>query len=116
MYVIVREFKVEPGNETTFESAFDPRTGSRARLFAASDAFLGSELLRGDADTTRFLAVERWRSQRAYERFGISHSEDFERLEREAAEMTSSQRLVGDFVVADEEPLLSSPGGVSRPN
>lgn len=105
MYVIVREYKVAPGNEETFDELFGP-DGERARFFRDSSRdYVGSEVLRGDADTTRFLAVERWRSQRVYERFALAHTEELAALEKKALGITEAQRLIGDFTVADEEPV-----------
>lgn len=115
MYVIVKEYRVEEGKEEAFEAAFDPASGPRAELFAMSDDYLGSELLHGDADASRYLAVERWRSQRAYERFAHAHTEELTALERAAVELSKGLRLIGDFTVADEEPPTLHPGGVKRP-
>lgn len=102
VYVIVREFRVKEGAEGDFEAIFGPR-GTRNRLLAGAEGYLGCDLIRGDADRSRYLLVDRWRSPRAFDRFRTRDIDGDDEAAERMHELIEHEREVGDFVVAESE-------------
>lgn len=102
VYVIVWEFRVRPGSEPAFEAAFGA-SGAWTKLMRSADGYLGSDLIRGDADPSRYLTVDRWRSPRAFEHFRTQRTEEYEALDAELGNLVEHERQIGDFVVAEGE-------------
>jgi heme-degrading monooxygenase HmoA len=93
MYVIVWEFVARLGREAEFERAYGPR-GRWARFFQGADGYLGTELWRG---TGRWLTIDRWDGEDAYERFRAARRAEYEALDREMEGLTASETRLGAF-------------------
>ena len=104
MLLILWEFRVRPGGEAAFERAYGPG-GAWERLFASAEGWLGTDLLRDEADPGRYLTLDRWTSAAAYDAFRAGHREAYGALDRECGTLTADERLVGRF-----EGLAQPPG------
>ena len=93
MYVIVWQFVARRGREAEFERAYGPR-GRWAEFFRGADGYIGTELWRGDA---RWMTVDRWDGEDAYERFRASRLPEYEALDREMEELTAKETRLGVF-------------------
>ena len=93
MYVIVWEFVARPGREAEFERAYGPR-GRWAEFFRGADGYLDTELWRGQG---RWVTVDRWAGEDAYQRFRASRHPEYEALDREMEELTASETQLGTF-------------------
>ena len=95
MYVIVWEFVAREGREAAFERAYGP-SGRWAEFFRTGEGYLGTELWRGDG---RWITVDRWASEDAYERFRAAHRAGYEALDREMEDLTARETRLGAFMV-----------------
>jgi heme-degrading monooxygenase HmoA len=66
-------YEVDPGSVGAFEAVYGPG-GDWARMFAAGDGYLGTELWR--ADDGRYLVMDRWRSAADYDAFLAAHASE----------------------------------------
>lgn len=96
MYVIVWEFHVPEKQQEAFERAYGAR-GDWTRLFAMGEGYAGTELLRDRADPSRYVTIDRWRSQDDFDRFMARFHEPYEVLDRECEELTVDEIKIGAF-------------------
>src|SRR5215472_3020837 len=67
-YVVIWEFRVQPGMEADFERAYGSE-GRWAQLFRTGDGFSGTELHRDVSVPGRYVTLDFWSSGEAYQRF-----------------------------------------------
>jgi len=99
MYLIVWEFYTRPGLESEFEAAYGP-SGPWAGLFAQSEEYLGTELLRDEEKRGRYLTLDRWVSQTAFEAFHDRHQAEYATLDQQCSALTIRETRIGAFVTA----------------
>jgi len=95
-YVVVWEFKVRPRMRKRFERAYGPR-GVWANLFRRDPAYIRTETMQDARDGSRYLTVDFWKSQAAYEAFRKKRIEDYQRIDALCEQMTEAEREVGRF-------------------
>ncbi len=107
MYVIVWEFVVRPEKVDAFVSAYK-FDGAWARLFAQTDGYIGTELLRAterDATErdqgTRYVTIDRWQHAEDFTRFQEQFGDEYKALDTELEGLTVSERKLGTFVHED---------------
>jgi heme-degrading monooxygenase HmoA len=98
MYVILWEFEIEAGHEEQFQSCYSP-AGDWARLFSQSPGYLGTELLQSCENPTRYLTIDRWSDQDAYNEFLRTHREAYHALDARCEKLTRAERSLGHFVL-----------------
>jgi heme-degrading monooxygenase HmoA len=103
-YYIVWEFLVAPDREAEFEAAYGPR-GAWAVLFARADGFLGVELLHSTERQGRYLTIDRWASQSAFDAFRAGFIADYEALDKRLAGLAMMETRLGAFA---SESLLAA--------
>ena len=103
MLVILWEFQVRPGAEAAFERAYGP-SGDWARLFAAAEGWLGTELLRDESEPGRYVTVDRWDSAARFAAFRAAQAEAYDALDRRCEGLTTGERLLGRFERVGEPP------------
>jgi hypothetical protein len=78
VFARVWEYEVPADQVDGFVAAYGP-TGDWARLFARGDGFARTELYRSTESPTRFITVDLWRSQAAWQEFmgrwGLAYAE-----------------------------------------
>ena len=89
-HVVVWEFLVVAGREADFEDTYGPR-GEWAQLFAASNDFLGTELLRNSLQPSRYVTLDRWTSEAGFSRFHEAHAAAYAALDAECERLTESE-------------------------
>ena len=102
MIRVVWEFRVRKGMEAEFESRYSSY-GAWARLFAKSDGYGGTTLLRDPAEARRYLVIDLWRDAAALAAFKQAHAAEYAALDEDCESLTESEVHVGTF-----EPLRDS--------
>jgi heme-degrading monooxygenase HmoA len=90
------EFQVKQGCEADFEKVYGPQ-GEWAQFFKQGAGYRGTELLRDPANPRRYVTIDRWASQAAYEAFQSRSSAEYEAIDRHCEELTESEALLGSF-------------------
>ena len=96
MIAMIWRYEVKDEARAAFEAAYGP-TGAWAQLFARSDGFRGTELLR--ADDGSYLTLDVWRSEADFEAFMAEHRADYEALDRGTQGWTRSEHRIGSYEV-----------------
>jgi hypothetical protein len=87
----VWEYDVPAASRAAFEAAYGAE-GDWAQLFAASDQFHGTELFVSQSSPGRYLTVDRFTDQQAWEAFLAEHRSAYERLDAVTEALTTDER------------------------
>ena len=90
------EFTVQPARQAEFESHYGP-DGTWARLFRCAPGYLGSELLRDATSPLRYVTIDRWESEAAWQKFRREFGAEYERLDREFEGLTTREAPLGKY-------------------
>jgi hypothetical protein len=96
-YVVIWEFVVSPGREARFERVYGP-SGDWVRLFQQDPNHLRTELIRVPGTSRRYLTLDFWKSQSAYDRFRQKHLAEYRAIDRKCGEMTERERKLATLV------------------
>ena len=96
MYCALWEFRVRPGSEAAFESAYGA-DGDWARLFRRDPAWVRTELLRDRSEPGRYLTADFWEDAAAFDSFRQHFGADYEAVDRRCEAFTLSERKLGEF-------------------
>ncbi len=100
MYLIIWEYQVKQEHLPAFKKIY-ANNGIWANLFNKSEGYLGTELLDKEADTHRFITIDRWVSAEAYEKFILDFQEEYKQLDIQCEGMTEQETLLGKFKQID---------------
>ena len=95
-YLIIWEFRVRSGMEARFEKAYGPR-GDWVRFFAQGEGCGRTELNHDLKDSRRYVTLDFWVSQDAYENFREQHASEYGALDQRFEELTESELEIGKF-------------------
>ena len=95
-FVVVWEFRVTPGLRGRFEQVYGP-TGAWARLFERDSAYRGTKLIRDVKEAGRYLTVDSWASEEAYDAFKQTHADAYHVLDTECESLTERETEIGRF-------------------
>ena len=98
-FLVVWEFQVRPGLEACFESVYSS-SGVWAQLFARDPNFVRSELQRDLRQPGRYLTLDLWSSEAAYDAFMQGHQAEYHTIDKECEGMTEGEKLIGRFTPA----------------
>lgn len=87
-------YEVEPAAAEAFEAVYGS-DGEWARFFQRSDGYEGTELWRR-AD--RYLVIDRWRSEAAYEDFLRANADEYRHRSRQTTRLYVSEQPLGRYV------------------
>jgi len=94
----VWEYDVPESSRDDFERVYG-RDGQWAQLFSASNGYEGTELFVSVSDPERYLTIDRFSDQAAWQRFLEDHRDGYLRLDALRAGLTRGEReLVGSDV------------------
>ena len=99
MFVILWEFRVPEDRFDAFERIYGS-DGDWAKLFARSDGYLGTTLLRDAATPGRYVTIDRWSSQSDAEAFRTAFARDYDALDARCQPLTDDEEKVGEFEIA----------------
>ena len=100
MHVIVWEFAVSDEHREAFEKAYGPE-GDWAILFRTAPGYRGTELLRDEHVTGRYLTIDRWDTAEDFAPFKERSSETYEAIDRKFESLTYHEIKLGTFEVSD---------------
>lgn len=98
-FVVIWEFRVRPQAKAGFETAYGPQ-GEWARLFSQAKEYCGTELIADGGDSRRYLTLDYWQSQEAYEKFLTSNEASYRGIDERCEKLTESERQIGRFTRA----------------
>lgn len=96
MFVVIWQYEVRPGCEAAFAALYG-NGGAWVSLFREHDGYLGTELLQEDGEPTRFMTIDRWSSQAAYDAFLTSAESRYAQIDAQGDALTSAERRIGRF-------------------
>ena len=95
-YVIVWEFRVRRGKAKQFEKAYGLH-GDWVRLFRQNPAYIRTELIQDVHEASRYLTLDFWASEAAYEGFRESRQDEYKIIDARCEQTTEEEREVGRF-------------------
>lgn len=95
-YTTIWAYQVREGRAEAFERLYG-RSGAWVSLFGAAEGYLGTELLRDRADPLRYVTIDTWTSEKAWQAFRDGHTGEYEALDRAAGELFEQETRVGGF-------------------
>jgi len=95
MLHVIWEYDVRAGDEAAFERLYGPE-GAWAALFREHEGFVDTQLLRSDRPG-RYLTIDRWDSEAAYEAFLVRARERYAAIDALGDALTSSETRIGRF-------------------
>jgi heme-degrading monooxygenase HmoA len=96
MHVIVWEFRVAEEKRGAFEKAYGA-AGAWVALFEKGDGYEGTELLRDETDSGRYLTIDRWTSSERFDRFKETFGDAYDALDRKLEGLSTSEVKIGAF-------------------
>jgi len=102
MHVIIWEFRARRGREAEFERAYGPK-GDWAEFFRRGEGYLGTELIRDIETEGRYVTIDRWTSQTAFETFRSQNVGQYEAIDRQCELLTEHEARVGSFLSISRE-------------
>ena len=97
-YAVLWEFVVKSGKRVEFEAIYGP-DGDWAQLFRTDPNYVRTDLL---ARTPRYLTLDLWTSQAAYEEFKREHAAEYHAIDHKCELLTESEREIGTFTRVTE--------------
>jgi quinol monooxygenase YgiN len=95
-HMIVWEFRPRPGAETRFEEAYGPQ-GVWAKFFRSDEGFVGTELNRDLKNPGRYITIDLWVSQAAFEAFRAAHMAEYQAIDQQCEALTAEEKPLGTF-------------------
>lgn len=99
-YSYIWEFLAAPDQEGEFARVYGPQ-GSWVQLFRRARGYLHSELYRDQANPRRFITVDHWESEAAWQAFQSEFSDEYEELDVECERLTVREVQLGRFEPVD---------------
>src|SRR6185436_10247746 len=93
MYVITWRFQVKPQHLAEFKKEYGP-DGSWATLFRRGNGYVKTDLIPSQASPTEFTTVDYWKSKEDFDRFKSLNEEEYERLDRQFAGLTTREERI----------------------
>ena len=90
------EFRVPPDLQSEFEQHYGPG-GTWAQLFKCSAGYIETLLLKDRSTVGRYITVDRWRDEEAFQAFRSLFSTQYEQLDLECEKLTIGEQLLGVF-------------------
>ena len=96
MILIVWEFRVKESIRSKFLRYYSS-TGVWAMLFRKSPAYRETKLPQDTRDENRYVTIDSWETEEAFESFQKQFSEEYRALDKECEEFTEAERKIGLF-------------------
>jgi len=95
-FTYVWEFDVPREREAEFERHYG-QAGTWVKLFSRASGYLGTLLLKDGERPGRYLTVDRWESEAAYRAFRTQYASEYQALDLQCENLTSSEKSLGNF-------------------
>ena len=97
MFVMVWEFIAKAGREADFEQVYGPR-GDWARFFSKAEGYVRTELHRDTQQANRYLTLDFWVSEAAYQAFRTEHAQEYQAIDRRCEALAERETCLGSFL------------------
>ena len=97
VYVIIWEFFVLNGKEREFELHYNP-AGTWGLFFKKGDGYLGTELYCDTERTGRYITIDRWISEQAYNAFYREYRDEYKTNDARCDALTEQEKHIGSFI------------------
>lgn len=88
-------YEVDPASAEAFEAAYGP-DGEWVRFFGLGDGYAGTELWCAPEERPRrYIVIDRWRSEAAYEAFLRAHEREYRRRSEAAEALYDRETSLG---------------------
>jgi hypothetical protein len=94
--MVIWEFQVKVEMKKAFEAAYGP-DGDWVHLFEQSAEFAGTELILDVVSPERYVTIDSWTSQKAYEQFRNQHAAEYKKIDVNCENFTVSEKEIGQF-------------------
>ena len=91
MFVRVWEYEVHGDRAGAFAEAY-AADGPLSELFSRADGYVGTELYRDSARPVRYLTIDRWRDEQAWQAFLSAYRPDYEALDAQLEGLAAAER------------------------
>lgn len=98
MYIIIWEFHPRIGSEKEFEDVYGP-DGTWATFFKNGVGYLRTELLQDTSNPHRYMTLDYWTSQQAYETFLKQHADKYKAIDLKCESLTAHEIHIGSFTI-----------------
>lgn len=95
-YMYLWEYRVAAGTRADFVGAYGP-AGDWVQLFANAPGYVRTELHCDRSDPTRFVTIDYWESESAWQAFRTESAESFDALDARCAALTTHETELGRF-------------------
>ena len=95
-YAILWEFHVKPEAQPQFERVYGAR-GDWAQFFRMASGYIGTELIRDEKQSHRYVTIDLWRSRQEYEAFRQQHADEYRQIDQRCEQMTEAEQALGTF-------------------
>jgi heme-degrading monooxygenase HmoA len=96
MIALIWRYEVLEEARAAFEATYGP-TGAWAQLFARSEGYRGTELLK--AEDGSYLTLDVWRSNADFDAFLAAHRAEYDALDRSTESWSASEHRLGQYEV-----------------
>jgi hypothetical protein len=96
MYVVIWEFFCKPDHIDKLIQA-NGINGDWCRVFASSPEYIGTEVLCDSQNRAHVVTIDRWKSKAAYENFLDQAQKEYEKIDRDLANLTETENCIGCF-------------------
>lgn len=96
-YAYIWAFRVVAGCESRFEGLYGPE-GEWVQLFRKGEGHLHTELHRDIVETRRYLTIDHWTSEEAFDTFRRAWADEFLALDEKGETLTEEEIPLGSFV------------------
>lgn len=98
MYYIIWQFKVKDHFEQKMEEVYGPQ-GAWAQLFKhfGKTEYLGTDLLKAREKFGIYVTIDRWKTQRSYDKFLKEAFSEYSVLDKECEALIENEVKIGSF-------------------
>lgn len=96
VHAVIWEYDVRPQDDAAFVALYGA-DGAWTALFREHRGYAGTELLRDERVSGRYLTIDRWASAADYDAFLASRPARYADLDRRGDALTVAERLVGRY-------------------
>jgi heme-degrading monooxygenase HmoA len=98
MFMRIWQLRARADKNAEFRECYGPG-GAWAVLFRRGAGYLGTELFESTTEAASYLAVDRWESAEAWQKFLRAWSEDYAALDEMCHHLTVTEAEIGAFRV-----------------
>jgi heme-degrading monooxygenase HmoA len=95
-YTYLWEFLIEPERLEEFQRHYGPR-GTWVGLFRQSPGYLETLLLQDAREPRRFITIDRWESEEAYQSFRARFAREYAELDARCQHFTTRETSLGQY-------------------